>query len=140
MVAGATAGLGAKVVVRLRNGTVIKGFATRFHAHNAKDMRLLEYDTERVRVIPYKILKAVFFVRDFLGNPSYEEVKAFPMQDRPGGKESVIHFEDGEELFGFVQTAHPDRNGFFVFPADPQSNNERIYVIRDAIRDIQDTP
>jgi hypothetical protein len=134
--AGASTG-GAKVVVRLRNGKVFKGFATRFHAHNANDLRLVEYGTDRVRVIPYSILKAVFFVRDFMGNPTYEDVKAFPTSQRPGGKESVIYFEDGEELFGFVQMAHPDRNGFFVFPADPRSNNERIYVIRTAVREVK---
>jgi len=139
MVMNPAQGHGPKVVVRLRNGSVIKGYASRFHAHNAKDLRLVEQETERVRIIPYKILKAVFFVRDFAGNPSYQDIKAFPMQDRPGGKESVIRFEDGEELFGFVQTAHPDRNGFFVFPADPESNNERIYVVREAIVDIADS-
>ena len=99
---------------------------------------MVEYKTEKVRVIPYSILKAIFFVYDFEGNPQHQSQKGFRTENLPGGKETVVVFEDGEELFGYVQMAHPDRNGFFVFPADSDGNNERIYVIRSAVSECRE--
>jgi hypothetical protein len=76
-------------------------------------------------------LKAVFFVKSLVGNPAYHEVKDFggPV---PGRKVQVT-FKDGETLVGSTQAYQPDRPGFFMTPADPQSNNERIFVVTRAV-------
>ena len=77
-------------------------------------------------------LKAVFFVKDHVGNKHYQEKKAF---DRlvPGRKLQVV-FKDGETIVGSTTAYDGARPGFFMTPADPQSNNDRIYVVARAVR------
>ena len=42
--------------------------------------------------------------------------------------------EDGESLVGVVQDYQPDEAGFFLVPADPNSNNVRCFVVGKAIK------
>ena len=72
-------------------------------------------------------LKAVFFVRDFNGNPAYRERKVF---DGAGqGRRVEVTFADGEVIVGTTLNYRPDGQGFFLSPADPAANNTRIFVV-----------
>ena len=51
-------------------------------------------------------------------------------------KADLSTFKDGEELLGTTQGYQPDRPGFFVIPADPESNNERCYVVASATEEV----
>ena len=46
--------------------------------------------------------------------------------------ELIQQIGGGEVLAGFCNTYHP-RRGFFLFPADPGSNNERVFVPAHAV-------
>ena len=123
-----------RVVARFADGHVVKGttqdFAvTRdfFHVIPA------EPGAPPVRVnVP--LLKAVFFVKDHTGDKDYNERKAF---DRlvPGRKLQVT-FRDGEVLVGSSTAYDAARPGFFLMPADPKSNNDRIFVVMKAVRSV----
>jgi len=80
-------------------------------------------------------LKAVFFVTDYQGSPTYDELKAFS-PNSPSGRRVKVIFKDGEELVGATLNYDPGALGFFVFPADPASNNRRVFVINAAVRNI----
>ena len=73
-------------------------------------------------------LKAVFFVRDFEGDPTYKDRQEF---DRTplSGRRIRVTFKDRELLVGMTQGYQPGRPGFFVIPADPRSNIERCFVV-----------
>jgi hypothetical protein len=43
-----------------------------------------------------------------------------------------VDFLDGEVMYGMTHGYAPSRKGFFVFPADKDTNNERVFVIREA--------
>jgi hypothetical protein len=75
-------------------------------------------------------LKAVFFVRNLDGDPTRRDSQQFN-QPAPGRKIRV-EFPDGEVIVGTTQGYQPNRPGFFVFPADASSNNERCFVITAA--------
>ena len=85
-------------------------------------------------------LKAVFFVRELLGLDKYrqkvkrtfEEIK----DKKLIGKKVKIEFNDGEVLYGLTLGYSPHRKGFFLNPIDPESNNERIYAIMSAVKDV----
>ena len=79
----------------------------------------------------------MFFVRDFAGDPKRHEARGFDRAttDISRGKKIAIRFKDGEMIFGFTLTYMPDRSGFFFTPADPASNNLRIYVLTSAMRE-----
>ena len=82
-----------------------------------------------------KDLKAVFFVRDFAGNPERRETNDFPQGGR--GRKLEVTFSDGEKLTGTTEGYSPQKAGFFMFPADSQSNNHRIFVINANVREVR---
>lgn len=127
----------AKVVARYADGRVLKGTTLNFSpSRDLFSLHLLGAapDTEP-QGVALRELKAVFFVRDFDGNAVYNERKLF--ERRPVGRAITVAFMDGEELVGSSVTFDDARTGFFLFPADPASNNERIYVLRSAVREIK---
>jgi hypothetical protein len=122
----------AKVVARFRDGRVVKGHTQSFDP-NRPDFRLQVLGTEDgapSEAVAMADLKAVFFVRDFEGNREYNEAKGF--DKRPAGRIVEVTFFDGERLVGTSLTYDATRPGFFLFPADPHSNNERVFVVRAA--------
>jgi hypothetical protein len=88
------------------------------------------------QLVQIKDLKAVFFVKDFTGKPGHTPRQSFdPAKPVPGRKIKVV-FQDGEILVGTTQGYQPGRQGFFIAPADPDSNTERCYVVSAAAREI----
>jgi len=79
-------------------------------------------------------LKAAFFVKDFKGNKDHKDMYNDVITG--SGKKVKVEFSDGEVITGYTQGYSPERHGFFVTPADVQSNNERIFVIISATRNI----
>jgi hypothetical protein len=79
-------------------------------------------------------LKAVFFVKTFEGDTSYNERQDI---ERVGlGKKIMVHFKDNEKMVGYTLGYSPTRSGFILFPADPDCNNEKVFVILAATNKI----
>ena len=127
-----------KVVARFLDGRVLKGTTLDFipgrpHFHVAEiDAKP---DDRGVQVNPLD-LKALFFVKDFAGTKSYDERKQFLPTEKPAGRVAAVLFKDGEVLMGTTQAYDPTRPGFFLAPADPQSNNDRCYVVTKAVEKV----
>jgi len=136
--AGAGPGENNLVVARYRSGQVIKGQTRDFYPERPLFHVLPKGGAQAV---PVKVaeLKAVFFVRDLLGNRLRHKNRRFPAQDSGPqmGRRIAVLFEDGELLVGHAQTYSPERPGFFVFPLDPQGNNLRVYVVRAAAKQVK---
>jgi len=121
-----------KVVARFKDNTLMKGTTSDF-SPNKKEFHLKLMNGEIVPIDVEK-LKALFFVKDLEGNKDHKEEYADAV---PGGGRKVrIEFNDGETVIGFSQGYSPNRPGFFVIPADAQSNNERFYVVSSATRQV----
>ena len=58
-----------------------------------------------------KALKAVFFVKDFIGKPEYQARQVFDQGRPPNGRKVKVVFTDGEVLVGTTQAvpAQPAR-------------------------------
>lgn len=124
-----------RVVARFADGKVLKG-TTQDFAVGRDYFHVIppEAGGESVRV-NLAALKAVFFVKDHTGNKDYNEKKAF---DKPvPGRKLQVTFRDGEVLVGSSTAYDAGRPGFFMTPADPKSNNDRIYVVARAVRSVQ---
>ena len=128
----------AKVVVRYVAGDLIKGFTQDFFP-NKGSFHVFPVDQSPSRSIEVSMrdLKAVFVVRDFLGNSQYNEQKKFNEADRPSGKKVEVAFADGEVMVGSTLGYDRNRPGFFIVPADPKSNNIRIFAVSSAIRNVR---
>ena len=129
----------AKVVVRYADGQIIEGYTQdflptnpSFHVHPFD--RGASRDTVEILVIN---LKAVFFVRDFLGDLNFQERKEFFEGAKIIGKVLEVTFKDGELIVGSSLGYDPERPGFFISPADPKGNNLGIFVVSQAVRKVR---
>ena len=130
-----------KIVVHYANGKILKGFSQDFYP-NKPSFHLLPtvagflFADEAVEV-QMKDLKAVFFVRDFAGNSLYNERKHFLEGEHPPGRRVRVTFSDGEMLVGSTVGYDRQRQGFFLIPADPQSNNRSVFAISSAVTGVR---
>lgn len=86
-------------------------------------------------MVPLQQLKALFFVREFTGDPTYIEQKTFV--GAPQGRKLEVTFEDGEVLLGTTLSYRPGGHGFFVHPADKKANNIRVFVSSASVRHVR---
>jgi|Deesub1362B_J571_1020462.scaffolds.fasta_scaffold00010_72 hypothetical protein len=134
-----------KVVLHLKNGTLVKGFLVQFN-EEADELRILTRKgyTERFYIDD---LKAIFFVKTFEGKPKYRETKRYEEIEFKG-KRIYIKFYDGESILGYLQgefpwkkgfhlsVQNPHKKGFFIVPVDKQSNNKKIFVVISSVEDV----
>jgi hypothetical protein len=127
-----------KVVVHHQEGGLIKGVTNDFLPTKDR-FHLVPVDSppgSKPLEIFVPELKGVFFVKDFAGNPGHRKSAEFDPKKPIAGRKIKITFKDGEVLVGTTQGYQPGRPGFFVIPADPESNNERCFVITSATREV----
>lgn len=128
-----------KVVVRYANGAVIKGFIQNFSPK--KDwFHLIPADKISGETIEVSVkrLKAIFVVRDFNGNPQYHERKEYMEGENPPGVKLEVTFADGEVMVGSTLLSYDTkRQGNFIIPADPKSNNIRVFAVSSAVKSVR---
>jgi hypothetical protein len=118
-----------KIVIRYADGKIRKG-ATQDFSANKNVFHLNDKDSGECVEIHSKDLKAVFFVKDFDGNPEYNERND---RQRVGlGRRIQVHFKDGETIVGYTQGFTREREGFLLFPCDPDCNNDKVFVVTAA--------
>ncbi len=130
-----------RVVVHLMDGEVLKGTAMDFFP-NRPTFLLKPLDAEEPVEIRCEWIKAIFFVKSFEGDHRRRDLRSFmagPPQAAKGSK-IAVHFKDGELLTGYCMNYTPGREGFVVFPADPKSNNLRVYVAAAATAEVGSGP
>jgi hypothetical protein len=129
-----------KLVARYLDGRLVKGYSLDFLPSRGlfHVVPLNEegdpFDRSHV-VIPLGELKAAFFVRDFAGNPAYAGRTSF--QRWPAGRRLEVTFLDGEVIVGSTLSYREGGVGFFVTPADTESNNVRLFVVSTATRSVR---
>jgi hypothetical protein len=127
----------SRIVIRYKNGHMLKGFthnfvATRGFVQVSADPSA---SPEARTAVPFTEVKAVFFVRDHDGNPGYAESKR--LDPSGGGRTVSVTFSDGEEMIGTSANYNSSAPGFFVHPADPESNNERVFIVAASVRAVK---
>ena len=126
-----------KIVVRYREGRLLKGFTHDFHPSRTQFSlwpSVKSAPGERTYV-PTAQLKAVFFVREFEGTAQHSDDRIFDTS--AGGRRLEVTFADDEVLLGSTLSYRPDGVGFFVNPADSRGNNLRVFVVSGAIRRVR---
>jgi hypothetical protein len=128
-----------KVVVRYANGTLARGFIQNFSPN--KDFFYLtpaDNSSGPPVYVSLKRLKAVFVVRDFHGNPKFEERNFYMDGENPSGLKLEVTFADGEVMVGSTLLSYDaKRQGNFIIPADPKSNNIRVFVVSSAVKRVR---
>ena len=130
-----------RVVAHHMDGKLLKGTTQDFFPNRPR-FHLQPVDGGAAIEVRCRALKALFFVKEFAGNANRRDLRGFLAS--PGetsqGKKIAVRFKDGELLCGYSLSYLPDREGFFVFPSDSESNNLRIYVIIAATAEVKAGP
>jgi hypothetical protein len=124
-----------KVVARFNDGRIVSGYTNDFHPskpqlHLSPNPRVAE-----ASFIPLAQLKALFFVREFVGDPTRVDSKVF--SDPPQGRKVEVTFHDSEVMVGSTLGYRGEGNGFFVQPADTRSNNLRVFVTASGMQQVR---
>ncbi len=88
--------------------------------------------------LPFDSLKAVFFVKDFTGDPKH--VPGPDAKPHGHGRPVEVTFQDGEKISGTTEALNPQKVGFYIFPADSDGNNTRIFVVKKNAAEIKVLP
>jgi hypothetical protein len=129
-----------KVVVHYLDGKVERGYTTDFQPNKEVFHLVVKDNGEKSILVKILNLKAVFFVKKLKGlsktrsktKRSFEEIKDKNLI----GKKVRVKFTDGEILCGLTLGYSADRRGFFFTPIDTEGNNERIFAVLNAVKDI----
>ena len=137
-------------VVRFNNGSMLKGYLKGFTSY-AEEVVLEEAETGEVHTLRTGDIKAVFFVKSFVGDYDYREKKSYGIR-KPTGNRVFVKFKDGERLVGFLDGKVPwekgfflsrkenDGKGFFLLPVDEDTNNIKVFVISSSVDDVTVVP
>ncbi len=122
-----------KAVVAFLDGRRMKGYIYNFSAVKDSFYVLPQENSlrERGTQVAIRDLKAVFFVKDFAGNPEYHGSRA--TEQSTLGRKIEVTFRDEETILGLTQGYNREKLGFFMLPADSDSNAVRIFVVNQNV-------
>jgi Family of unknown function (DUF6982) len=89
--------------------------------------------------IPYSEVKVVCFVREFEGEDSWREHRHFATRPKTAGLWVRLQFTDGDTVEGLIANnlMSLESTGFQIIPPDPTFQNQRIFVPRSALTNVQ---
>lgn len=120
------------VAVRYQDKRLLKGWTSDFMPNRAFFHLLLE-DRDAPTRVELNGMKAVFFLKSPGRDPAFFDRRTFAKRMGSGTK-VWLEFTDGERLAGWSSSFASSANGFYMFPADSESNLEKAYVFRSAIQ------
>jgi hypothetical protein len=90
-------------------------------------------------LVPVAETKAVCFVRDFEGGETWREHRVFNTRPKSPGIWVRLLFRDGDSIEGMLQNnlMLMEATGFSIIPPDPTFQNQRMFVPRAALREVQ---
>ena len=130
-----------KAVLKYQNGEIIKGWIEELKPERESFILfpLIDYSEEERMEVIFSSLKAVFFVKDFIGDKEYKKVRTFDVDLKitPSQRKLIINFLDGEHLYGTSHSYGRYKVGFFMYPVDPKDNSERIFIVHSAVKSVR---
>ncbi len=123
-----------KVIAHFIGGQLVKGTTLDFFP--TKDKFHITTETGEIHEIQISQLKAIFFVKNFDGDTDYSEKKGF-FTKQPQGKKVLVEFHDGEVLFGYTLSYSTRGIGFFMFPGDPECNNNKVFIVHSSAKRVK---
>ena len=124
---------GRDVVLRYRDGSTSRGRLRQEFSPGDCCVEVVTTDGEEVRA-EFEILKAVFFIKDPRRRDLEVQISSMDIHKSAMGASARVEFFDGEVVHGRVAQYSVEEHGFFLFPTSPESNNEKIFVVVQALK------
>ncbi|MBZ5639570.1 MAG: hypothetical protein LAO51_12565 [Acidobacteriia bacterium] len=125
-----------KIVVHMKDGTVHKGVTQDFDPASPAFHVLPAEGGGVPRRVAVEGMKALFYVKDYIGNRDFVARQQFDEAQR-SGRRTILTFTDGETMWGFLGEASDAGPGFHFFPLDEQDNNIRVFVVRSSLKEMK---
>ena len=127
-----------KVYVRRFDRKMLAGYVSPHAFLRADGIEVIDREAEVV-LVPYEQTRAVYFVRDFKGNPEPDQRKAFASRPKLGGLWVQMQFRDGEALEGVMPNdlLQVGEHGVTITPPDANANTQKVFVPRSALDGFQ---
>ena len=134
-VAGSTS---KKVLISRFDREPLAGFVNTQSYLQAEGIELLGLEGTRI-LVPYADVKLVCFVRDFDKGETWRENRSFSARPKTNGLWIRLRFTDGDSIEGLIANnlLLLDPAGFSIVPPDPTFHNQRIFVHRTAVAEVQ---
>ncbi|HUA83547.1 MAG TPA: hypothetical protein VMB85_06775 [Bryobacteraceae bacterium] len=127
-----------KVLVGRFDRETLRGFVQSPGGFELDRLELLTPEGALLK-IPYSETKVVCFVRDFDAGETWREHRTFSTRPKTAGLWVRLRFRDGDSLEGMLgnNLMLVEPSGFSIIPPDPTFQNQRIFVPRAALADVQ---
>lgn len=127
---------GDRVVVRLQNGAVLKGFLTAFDpGENA--ISAIVSGEKQPQAIKFEVIKVLHlstlrqWVKSELSTQDPHQAITLPRENQ----EFKIEFKDGDSLVGKTMGFRTDREGLYVYPLHNENQFFCVFIPNNAIKD-----
>lgn len=116
----------------------LRGFVQTPAGFDGEALELLTPEGSLLRV-PFAETKAVCFVRDFESGETWQEHRSFAARPKSAGLWVRLRFRDGDSMEGMLANNLMvlEVAGFSIVPPDPSFQNQRIFVPRAALSEVQ---
>jgi hypothetical protein len=127
-----------KVLLARFDREPIEGFIQASAGFEGESIEVLTPSGSLLRV-PVSDTKAVCFVRDFESGDTWHQHRTFLTRPKTPGIWVRLLFRDGDSIEGMIANnlMLVDPTGFSMIPPDPTFQNQRIFVPRSALREVQ---
>ena len=127
-----------KVLVARFDRESLRGFVQTPAGFGPDSLELLTPDGGLLQ-IPYSETKAVCFVRDFDTGETWREQRSFAARPKTPGLWVRLVFRDQDSIEGMLPNSLMlvEPMGFNIIPPDPTFQNQKIFVPRAALADVQ---
>jgi hypothetical protein len=127
-----------KVLLARFDREPLEGFVQAGAGFDGETIDILTPSGSLLRV-PVIDTKAVCFVRDFEAGETWREHRTFLTRPKTPGIWVRLLFRDGDSMEGLLQNnlMLVEPAGFGIIPPDPTFQNQRIFVPRAALREVQ---
>jgi len=126
-----------KVYVRRLDHQLLAGYVAPQTYLRPEGIELIDRSAQ-VTTIPYERIKAIYFVREFEGDPEADK-KVFASRPKLDGLWIRLKFRDGELLEGVLPNnlLLMSEHGLTLTPPEANSNTHRVFVPRAALEDLK---
>ena len=122
-----------EVVLHYRDGSTRRGRLERDFTPNDHFVEIATQDGDTVRA-DFEGLKAVFFIKDPRRRDLEVQISSIDLYPAANGASARVEFFDGEVIHGRVAQYSVKEHGFFLLPTSVESNNEKIFVVVQALK------
>lgn len=127
-----------KVLLARFDREPVEGFVQASAGFDGESIDILSPSGTLIRVAVGET-KAVCFVRDFDAGETWREHRSFLARPKMAGIWVRLLFRDGDSLEGMLPNNMMliEPAGFSIIPPDPTFQNQRIFIPRPALREVQ---